>query len=577
MFNKDELKEMFNFTINKKETIIVGILIAIQIGLYEISYPIILKKVMDEAIPEENIKLIISLSLILFFIVIIKFFFDRYTEIRRKKCCINNDMQIKKKIFSKLQDAKIQEIEKYKIGELFETTTNQSFEAARLFIWNFIGFISVRVIAILIIGIIMYIINYKIAVIIVTIFILAYIPLIPIYSKTQKIYKQLQNILLELQSIINEYIDSYLTTKTLILEKSQMENMEKYLKESKEEIKKANKVIERHNALFSLLSFASIIALVIIGGNELTIGITTSATIMLILNYIDDLNKHMQILLGHIHEGNNRYNCFLNVLEIMKAKKETDSGMKRLNNIQEIEFREVSLSYDGINTVLEKINLKIDKPIKIAIVGKSGSGKTSLVNLIPRFYEISKGNIYINNEDYRKYKLSELRKNISYVFQEPVIFNMSIEDNIKFGNDNNITRKQIEDICKKIGLSDKIEKLPSKYECIINEQTDLLSYGEKQLISFARAILKNTSLIILDEVTSNLDLEFEENVLKATKEILDNKIAFIIAHRLNTIKNSDLIIFIEDKHIVEIGKHDELIEKQGYYYNLYKNRIINQK
>lgn len=176
----------------------------------------------------------------------------------------------------------------------------------------------------------------------------------------------------------------------------------------------------------------------------------------------------------------------------------------------------------------------------IAIVGKSGAGKTSFVNLIPRFYNLTEGQILINGIDYTKYKLSELRKNISYVFQDPVILNMSIKDNLMYGNDN-VQLKDVIDVCKKIGINEKIETFDNGYDTIINAETDLLSYGEKQLLSFARAILKN-------------------------------KISFVIAHRINTIKDADLIIIIDNKQIVEMGTHEELIEKQGYYYDLYMSK-----
>ncbi|MCI8290788.1 MAG: ATP-binding cassette domain-containing protein [Clostridia bacterium] len=202
-------------------------------------------------------------------------------------------------------------------------------------------------------------------------------------------------------------------------------------------------------------------------------------------------------------------------------------------------------------------------------------GKTTLVNLLPRFYDICYGNILINGIDYREYKLKDLRDRIAYVFQEPVIFDKTILENIRFGNREDISEKQIREVCKQIGLDDKIRQLPNEYDTVIDDKTDLLSYGEKQLLSFARAILKDADLIILDEVTSNLDLEFEESIMKATKEMLSNKISFVIAHRLNTIKNADLIIFIEDKEIAEMGTHEELIEKHGKYYNLYMSKKDN--
>ena len=177
----------------------------------------------------------------------------------------------------------------------------------------------------------------------------------------------------------------------------------------------------------------------------------------------------------------------------------------------------------------------------------------------------------------KKENLSELRKSISYVFQDPVILNMSIKDNLIYGNDNIHLEDAIK-VCEAIGINNKIESFDMGYDKIINAETDILSYGEKQLLSFARAILKDGSIVILDEVTSNLDLEFEKNVIEANKMILENKISFVIAHRINTIKDADLIVYINDKRIVEMGTHEELIEKQGYYYNLYISKeFLNQE
>ena len=276
----------------------------------------------------------------------------------------------------------------------------------------------------------------------------------------------------------------------------------------------------------------------------------------------------MKGVLDHIHEAMNKYSAFLNVLSIRNIEKEEDNGLLCLNKITSIEFNNVKMSYNEKDTILENINLKINKPMKVAIVGKSGSGKTTLINLIPRFYDLTDGNIFINGVDYKEYKLNELRKNISYVFQEPVILNMSIKENLNYGLEN-ISFEEIRKICIKLGLDNKIMSLPNKYDTIINSKTDLLSFGEKQLLSYARAILKNGDIVILDEVTSNLDLEFEQNILSANKELLKGKISFIIAHRLNTIKDADLIIFIENKHIIEAGTHEELLKLNGKYSKLF--------
>ncbi len=570
--NKETLKEMFNFTKNKKETIIIGIILATQLLVYTFSYPFIMQKVVDKAIPEKDINLVISLSVILIIIVIIRFITDRYSEIRRKNCYNDNDAEIKNKIFKSIQEAKVSELDKIQAGNLFEIVGQQALEASQLFVWNFVGIISVRLGLTIAISIILLILNLKLGLIILGTFIISYLILVPFYLKTIKVYRNLQRIVIDLQGNINEYIEAYSTTKTLKLEEINLTEISKMLDKCKAEMVKSSKIIAIHNGLFSLLTFGAVISILIIGGNELSLGIGMASTIMLMVDYVDDINRHMKSLLEHVHGLNNRYNCFLNVLKMSKIEKEKDEGIKRLDSIKTLEFKDVSLTYDGVNTILDRISFKVNKPTQIAIVGRSGAGKTSLVNLLPRFYDIGSGSILINETDYREYKLEELRNNIAYVFQEPVIFDKTILENIQFGNKKNIEERQIKDVCKKIGLDCKIRQLPNGYNTIMNSKSDLLSYGEKQLLSFARAILKNADLIILDEVTSNLDFEFEEAIMKATKEILNNKISFVIAHRLNTIKNADLIMFIEDKQIVEMGSHEELIKKHGYYYNLYMSK-----
>lgn len=568
MFDKQLLKQMLDFTNNKKRTIISIILHFFQALPYLLLYQYVLSNVIDKYIPQKDIKMVLILSSILIAIIVFRFFVDKQGEIRRKSIYFDNDKQIKDKVFSSIQDAHISKLDKIQVGNLFNITTTQSFEASQLFIWNLLGIFSVRLRTIMVVSIIMLFINWEIALIVIGIFILSYIILIPFYNKNMKTYKKLQETIINLQGKVNEYIDSYSTTKTLRLEEINMNDIKKMLEESKKELLKSSKILGLHTALFTLLTFLSVIVTLIIGGNQILMGIGLGSTIMLIVDYINEINDDMKSLLEHVYGLINRYNCFINILNIVSMKKEEDKGKLKLKEINSIEFKDVTLSYDGTNTILDKINLKIDKPMTVAVVGKSGAGKTSFVNLIPRFYELTKGQILINGIDYTKYKLSELRKNISYVFQEPVVLNMSIKENLMYGNEN----VQIEDVikvCKEIELNKKINSLDKGYDTTINAETDMLSYGEKQLLSYARAILKNGSIVILDEVTSNLDLEFEKNVIEANKVILKNKISFVIAHRINTIKDADLIIFIDDKQIIEMGTHEELIEKQGYYYDLY--------
>lgn len=467
MLDKKLLKEMFDFTSNKKKTIKIGIIMFLQSLPYLIFYQYILSQVIDNYIPDKNENMVLILSSILIVIIVIRFFFDKYSEIQRKICYYDNDMQIKNKVFNSIQDADISKLDKIQVGNLFNLTTTQSFESSQLFAWNFLGIFAVRIRSILITSIIMLFIDWKIALVVIGIFILSYLILIPFYNKNIKTYRKLQQSIIDLQGKINEYIDSFSTTKTLRLEEININDIKSMLGQAKCELIKSSKILGLHTALFALLTFFATIVTLIIGGNQLIIGVGLGSTIILIVDYISDINSHMNSLLEHAHGVMNKYNCFINILEIVSINKEDNRGTIELEKIDSIEFKDVKLSYDGVNTILENINLKIDKPITIAVVGKSGAGKTSFVNLIPRFYNLTEGQILINGIDYTKYKLSELRKNISYVFQEPVILNMSIKDNLMYGNDN-VQLEDVIKVCKEIGINAKIETFDNGYDTIID-------------------------------------------------------------------------------------------------------------
>ena len=227
-------------------------------------------------------------------------------------------------------------------------------------------------------------------------------------------------------------------------------------------------------------------------------------------------------------------------------------------------------SYNIDRQILSNISINVNNNDKIAIVGRTGCGKTTLVNLLCRFYDVSKGSIFINGENINNYTLESLRENIGYVMQDVVIFDGNIYDNINYAN-KDVQKEQIETICKKLRLHDKIISFSEGYELNLNKNQDLFSLGEKQMINFARIMVENPSVVILDEITSSLSYENEELVKNAIKEITKDKICFIIAHRLTTIKSCNKILYMENGKILENGSHQELMDIKGKYYNLVKN------
>ncbi|MBR4584369.1 MAG: ATP-binding cassette domain-containing protein, partial [Bacteroidales bacterium] len=234
----------------------------------------------------------------------------------------------------------------------------------------------------------------------------------------------------------------------------------------------------------------------------------------------------------------------------------------------EIEFRNVKFSYNAETEVLHGINFKIKKGQTIALVGQSGSGKSTIVDLIPRFYDVTDGEILINGKNIRDYKLKQLRDLMGYVNQVPILFNDSIYNNITLGLEG-ISKDDVVRASKIANAYDFIMETENGFDTNIGDGGCKLSGGQRQRISIARALLKNPPILILDEATSALDTESERLVQEAIEHLMKNRTSVVVAHRLSTIKNADLIIVLSDGKIVETGKHDELIAKQGTYYRLH--------
>jgi subfamily B ATP-binding cassette protein MsbA len=239
-----------------------------------------------------------------------------------------------------------------------------------------------------------------------------------------------------------------------------------------------------------------------------------------------------------------------------------------------LEFKNITFIYPDGTQALKNLSTKIEGGRKVGLVGISGSGKTTFLNLIPRFFNLEHGQILIDDQNINNINLSSLRKEISLVSQDVILFDDTIKSNILYGN-SLASDEEIVDACKFAAAQDFIEKLPNKYETIIGENGIKLSGGQKQRLSIARAILKNSSIILLDEATSSLDSDSETVIQKAIENLTKNKTTIIIAHRLSTIMNCDKILVFDNGQIISEGSHEFLINSSPIYKNLYKKQIIN--
>ncbi len=257
--------------------------------------------------------------------------------------------------------------------------------------------------------------------------------------------------------------------------------------------------------------------------------------------------------------------------EILDIPEIKEGSIEKVEGTKSIEFENVNFSYDKEKTVINDLSFTINEGANIAIVGHSGSGKTTIINLLSRFYDVDSGKIKLAGEDIRDYKVNTLLKNLSLVFQDVYLFNDTVRNNIRFAKPD-ATDEEIMEVSKRAMCHEFIMKMPNGYDTIIGEGGSNISGGEKQRISIARALLKDADIILLDEATSSVDPENEYEILKAIDELCKGKTVISIAHRLSTVKNADKILVIDNGRLVQSGTHAELIEVDGIYRNFIESR-----
>lgn len=323
-----------------------------------------------------------------------------------------------------------------------------------------------------------------------------------------------------------------------------------------------------------LTAFTTMINLLVIvsGGLMITknmISVTDLVTFLLYINIFTDPIKTLIDFTEQFQNGYSGYERFLQILSIEPEIKDSENAVSISNVKGDIKLEDVSFKYDdSSHRVLKHINLEVKAGSYVALVGSSGAGKTTLCNLIPRFYEATSGKITIDGKDIKDIKLKDLRDNIGIVQQDVYLFVGTVYDNIRYGRPD-ATREEVIAAAKEANAYDFIMSLPNGFETDIGQRGIKLSGGQKQRISIARVFLKNPPILIFDEATSALDNESEKIVQESMEKLAKNRTTIVIAHRLSTIRNAEKILVLTDKGIEEQGTHKELMDKHGIYYDLY--------
>ena len=307
--------------------------------------------------------------------------------------------------------------------------------------------------------------------------------------------------------------------------------------------------------------------------------VVTFGLIVTFVAYVQRFNQPIQqiaVLWGNIQNAIAGAERIFGLLDEVPAV-QNKPGAKDMPQIAgKVEFDHVSAEYEDGVPVLKDISLSANPGQTIAIVGPTGAGKTTIINLLPRFYDVTSGSIKIDDVDVRDVTIESIRRQIGIVLQDTFLFSTTVMENVRFGRPD----ASDEDVMTAIKLARAdlfIERLPEKYQTVLGERGSGLSQGQRQLLSIARAALANPRILILDEATSSVDTRTERLIQKALEKLLKGRTSFVVAHRLSTIRNADMILVISDGEIIERGKHDELLAKQGFYYNLYMSQFKKQE
>lgn len=591
-FNTDHLdtklwsRILKHFFVYKKDLTIIFVSM-FSIACVDIAFPFLNKLAIDYFVLENgDLTKLWPFGLVYGFLILVQvfvvYFFIKYTG----KVEMQFAYDIRNQAFKKLQELSFSYYDKTPQGWIMARMTSDIGRLADIVSWSIIDLIwgSTLIIGV---SIVMLIVNWQLALLVLVVVpFLAYISII-FQKKILQRYRLTRKINSKITASYSEGILGAKTTKTMGLEDQQSAEFRELTYSMKSESVKAAVLSAAFMPIVMGLGAFSSSMLIWLGGQQVLVGTIAFGTLVLFTQYASQFFEPLRQIARLLAEFQMAQASAERVLSLLNADVDLvdrEDVIEKYGSILEpkteiyekvngdVEFDNVSFYYKEEEPVLVNFNLKVNAGETIALVGETGSGKSTIVNLICRFYEPKSGMIKIDGVNTKDRSLGWLHSNLGYVLQAPHLFSGTIKENIRYG-DLNASDEAIVEAAKRVSAHDFIMNMEEGYDTEVGEGGGRLSTGQKQLISFARAILANPSIFILDEASSSIDTETEQIIQTAIESVLHDKTTFIIAHRLSTIVNANRILLIDKGRIVEDGTHSQLMHKKGRYYRLYTNQF----
>lgn len=567
------LKKFLSYYKPHKKIFILDMIASFLVSTIGIVYPIITRTMINDLIPNRNLRMIVICGISLMLLYIFKMFLNYFIQYQGHVMGVKMQASMRSEMFNHLEKLPYSFYDNNETGKIMSRMTNDLMDISEL-AHHGPENILISSFAVLTSFIYLWSINIWLTLIIFVCVPFLLIVATTLRKKMRSAFKKSRQSIAVINAALESSISGIRVTKAFTNSKKEEEKFEVGNDEFVKSRSEAYQAMGQFHSMTAFITDVFNVIVIIAGGFFLYNGQINFGDFSAFIVSINLFLSPIMTLIQFMEQYQNGVTGFERFIEIIETPVEKDSpdAVDAGKLTGHIEFKNVTNSYNKSAEILKNISFKIDVGKKYALVGPSGGGKTTICHLIPNFYKLSDGEILIDGKNINSYTIESLRKNIGIVQQDIYLFNSSIKENILYGRPD-ATDEEVIAAAKRANIHDYIMTLENKYDTQIGERGVKLSGGQKQRISIARVFLKNPPILILDEATSALDNATEILIQNSLDELCEGRTTIVVAHRLSTIKNADEIAVIDDGQILEQGTHDELLNKNGLYSELYNQQF----